>query len=46
MFYGSFIDGPINETKEVISGYYHILAKDLKEVIEIAKSDPGFEDSE
>ena len=41
---GNFTDGPFNETKEVISGYYHILAKDLKEAIEIAKSDPRFED--
>lgn len=41
---GSFTDGPFNETKEVISGYYHILAKDLKEAVEIAKSDPRFED--
>lgn len=40
----SFTDGPFNETKEVISGYYHILANDLKEAIEIAKSDPIFED--
>tara|TARA_R110002072_G_scaffold251881_2_gene410757 strand:+ start:644 stop:1003 length:360 start_codon:yes stop_codon:yes gene_type:complete len=41
---GSFTDGPFNETKEVISGYYHILAKDLSEAIGIAKSDPRFED--
>ena len=43
---GKFIDGPINETKEVISGYYHIVAKDLNEAIEIAKSDPRFEDGD
>ncbi len=41
---GNFTDGPFNETKEVISGYYHILAEDLKEAIEIAKMDPRFED--
>ena len=41
---GSFTDGPFNETKEVISAYYHILARDLKEAVEIAKSDPRFED--
>ena len=41
---GSFIDGPFNETKEVISGYYHIVAKDLEEAVKIAKSDPRFED--
>ncbi len=43
---GDFIDGPFNETKEVISGYYHIVAKDLEEAITIAKSDPRFEDGE
>ncbi len=43
---GNFIDGPFNETKEVISGYYHLLAEDLNEAIEIAKSDPRFEDGE
>jgi len=41
---GNFIDGPFNETKEVISGYYHIVAKDLNEAVKIAKSDPRFED--
>ncbi len=41
---GSFIDGPFNETKEVISGYYHILAEDLNDAIAIAKEDPRFED--
>lgn len=43
---GSFIDGPFNETKEVITGYYHILAADLKEAANIAKSDPRFEDGQ
>ena len=41
---GHIIDGPFIETKEVISGYYHILAEDLQEAISIAKSDPRFED--
>lgn len=41
---GSFTDGPFNETKEVISGYYHILAEDLNEAVAIAKADPRFED--
>jgi hypothetical protein len=37
--------GPLcNETKEVISGYYHLLANDLGEAIEIAKGDPRFEE--
>ncbi len=41
---GKFTDGPFNETKEVISGYYMILANDLAEAVEIAKADPRFED--
>ncbi len=41
---GKIIDGPYNETKEVISGYYHLLAKDLDEAIEITKDDPRFEE--
>ncbi len=41
---GKIVDGPFNETKEVISGYYHLLAKDLDEAIEIAKQDPRFEE--
>lgn len=41
---GKIVDGPYNETKEVISGYYHLLAKDLDEAIEIAKQDPRFEE--
>ena len=43
---GKFIDGPFNETKEVISGYYHILAEDLSEAVKLAKSDPRFEDGD
>ncbi len=41
---GTIIDGPYNETKEIISGYYHILAKDMDEAIAIAKQDPRFEE--
>ena len=36
-------DVPFNETKEVIGGYYHILAEDLSEAIPIAKANPEFE---
>ena len=36
-------DGPFNESKEVIVGYYHILANDIDEAIEIAKGNPEFE---
>jgi hypothetical protein len=34
---------PFNETREVIGGYYHILAEDLSEAIAIAKANPEFE---
>ena len=35
--------GPFNENKEVIVGYYHILAKDLEDAIAVAKGNPEFE---
>lgn len=44
--YGMVIDGPFNETKEVISGYYHILSSSLEEAIEIGIADPRFEDGD
>jgi hypothetical protein len=34
---------PFNENKEVIIGYYHILADDLNDAIAIAKGNPEFE---
>lgn len=34
---------PFNENSEVQVGYYHILARDLNEAIEIAKGNPEFE---
>jgi|SRR5215831_4953113 len=40
---GTWNEGSFSETKEVIVGYYHILAKDLAEAIEIAKENPEFE---
>jgi hypothetical protein len=39
---GAFKDGPFIESKEVIVGYYHILAGDLDEAIAIAKGNPEF----
>jgi hypothetical protein len=41
---GSLKDGPFNETKEVIAGYFHIVAKDLNEAMAIARKNPIFED--
>ena len=40
---GAWKEGPFNETREVIVGYYHILAKDMNEAIAIAKGNPEFE---
>lgn len=39
---GAFKDGPYNESKEIIVGYYHILAKDMDEAIAIAQGNPEF----
>ena len=39
---GTFKDGPYNETKEIIVGYYHIVGRDMEEAIEIAKANPEF----
>jgi hypothetical protein len=43
---GKLKDGPFNESKEVIAGYFLIQAKDLNEAIQIAKNNPVFEDYE
>jgi hypothetical protein len=42
---GKLKDGPFNEAKEVIAGYFLILAKDMNEAIEIGKRNPVFESS-
>ena len=36
-------EGPFNEAKEVIVGYYHILAEDINDAIATAKENPEFE---
>jgi hypothetical protein len=41
---GIIKDGPFNESKEVIAGYFHIIAKDVQEAVEIAKANPIFSD--
>ena len=38
----AFKDGPYNETKEIIVGYYHVQAKDIDEAVDIAKRNPEF----
>jgi hypothetical protein len=40
---GTWKDVPFNESKEVIVGYYHILARDMDEAISLAKGNPEFE---
>lgn len=40
---GKFFEKKFNENKEVIVGYYHILAKDIEEAVSIAKQNPEFE---
>ena len=40
---GQWKETPFNESKEVQVGYYHILAKDLDEAIQITKANPKFE---
>ncbi len=39
---GKLEESPYNEGKEVIVGYYHILANDIDDAIEIAKGNPEF----
>ena len=41
---GVIKDGPFNESKEVIAGYFHIMAKDIQEAVSIAKANPIFKD--
>ena len=40
---GAWKDRPFNETREIIVGYYHILAEDLNDAMAIAKGNPEFE---
>jgi hypothetical protein len=41
---GVLKDGPFNESKEVIAGYFLIEAKDMDEAVAIAKKNPIFND--
>ena len=41
---GLLKDGPFNETKEVIAGFFHIVAKNIDEAVTIAKANPIFKD--
>jgi hypothetical protein len=42
---GKLKDGPFNESKEVVAGYFLVVAKDLDDAIQIAKNNPEFESS-
>jgi hypothetical protein len=41
---GILKDGPFNESKEVIAGYFLLAAKDIDEAVAIAKENPIFKD--
>lgn len=41
---GVIKDGPFNETKEVVAGYFLVTAKDIDEAVGIAKANPIFKD--
>ncbi|MEO1009986.1 MAG: YciI family protein [Bacteroidota bacterium] len=41
---GTLKDGPFNESKEVVAGYFHISAKDTDAAVAIAKENPIFND--
>jgi len=41
--HGSWKESAFNESREVIVGYYHILAEDMDDAIAIAKDNPEFQ---
>jgi hypothetical protein len=41
---GTLKDGPFNESKEIVAGFFHVAAKDIDEAVEIAKGNPIFKD--
>jgi hypothetical protein len=41
---GAWKDGPFNESKEVIAGYFLVLAENLEEALAIARANPIYED--
>jgi hypothetical protein len=41
---GILKDGPFNESKEVIAGYFLVQAEDMNEAVGIAKANPIFND--
>ncbi len=41
---GILKDGPYNESKEVVAGFFHVTVKDSTEAVEVAKRNPIFND--
>lgn len=41
---GTLKDGPYNESKEVVAGYFHLTLHNIDEAVEIAKQNPIFRD--
>ena len=41
---GALKDGPFNESKEVVAGFFHIEADNMEKAPEIAKANPIFDD--
>lgn len=41
---GNLKDGPFNESKEVVAGYFIIAAENMEEAVTIAKANPIFND--
>jgi hypothetical protein len=41
---GQLKDAPFNETKEVIAGYFLVVAENMEEAVAIAKANPIFDD--
>ncbi len=39
---GAWIAAPFSDSNEVIVGYYHILARDMEDAVEIARRNPEF----
>lgn len=41
---GLLKDAPFNESKEVVAGFFHIVASDIETAVKIAKANPIFND--
>lgn len=41
---GTLKDGPFNESKEVVAGFFHITTADINSAVAIAKANPIFKD--